>query len=70
MPLAEEGRSTIRTVKSGDKGKLSFSLLGLSLAFLADVKQRVVGGNQGKSVAHTLKERFHDVLCSFPYSHP
>lgn len=45
MPPAEEGRSVIRTVKSEDKRKFSFPLLGRSLAFLAVVKTMgLVGG--------------------------
>ena len=38
MPLAEEGSSAIRTVKSEDERKLSFPLLGPSLALFAVVK--------------------------------
>lgn len=47
MPLAEEGRSVIRTMKSEDKEKFSFPLLGLHLELLADVKTMGRLGSEG-----------------------
>lgn len=67
MPLAEEGRSVIRTVKSEDKGKFSFPLLGLCLELLPDVKTMGHLGSEGGPVAESCSS--NALMMSLLLSH-
>lgn len=66
MPLAEEGSSVIRTMKSEDERKLSFPLLGPSLAFFAVVKTMGPWGRDWREQDAPALGCSSDILDAFP----